>query len=141
MDNQDLFEKCRQEAEKDMEAKMDRKIQELKQQGPIPKVREFELIFQNILTNFKIPHDMDDNMFEKPGILQPFQKFVKDRIEDTDLSENEKKLFKEFVNDFCMDEDIVLRYKELLDGANKEKPIFIYETVNAILTKLLEARK
>src|SRR5688572_28777667 len=130
------LEEIRKLALKEVEGEMDEKIQELKKHGPIPKIREFEFVFQHILTGFGIPPQIDDTILEMPEILQSLQSFVKGRIDGTSLNINEIELFNEFVDNLSKDVDIASKYLDMLEAAHKEEPIYIYPYVKTALTKL-----
>ena len=137
----DLLAEIQAKVRKQMDEQVATKIKELKKNGPIPKIREFELVFQNIITGFGIPPQVDDTMLDNPKLVKSLQDFVKGNVHGTSLNSNEYELFDKFVDNLSKDQDIVIKYKELLDEAHKEEPLYLYNTVNSVLTQLLAARE
>jgi len=136
------FEEIRKVALKGAMEELDQKILSFKEKGAvIPKIREFEIVFQHILTGFGIPQEVDDTILEKPEVVESLQKFTKGRVEGTSLNTNENDLFKKFADHLSKDEDFVTVCLDLLEAAHKEEPIYIHDYVHGALTRLLDARK
>lgn len=137
----DLFADIQAQVRKQMEEQVQKKVQALKKNGPIPKIREFEVVFQNILVGFGIPPEVDDTMLDNPKLVKSLQDFVKKNIHGTSLNSNEYDLFDKFVDNLSKDQDIAIKYKELLEEAQKEEPLFLYDSINTALTALIAARE
>ena len=120
-------------------AELDEKIQKSKAKGPIGIIRKYELVFQNILMGFEIPEDVNDSVFDKPEQLEEIKSNTKTAIEETSLNENEIVLFNSFVDVLAKDDKLMDKYKEMLDKAHQEEPLYLYDTVNDVVTRLMDA--
>ena len=135
------FAALMESVKKEMQAKMDQRIKELRKAGPIPKIREFELVFENIVQGYGISPDVNDSLFDNPGGLKSLKEYTIEEIDGTSLNSNEIDLFHKFIGNLSKNVDFVSKSLELLEAAQQEDPIFLYDSVKAVLTKLLEARK